>query len=57
MARRSIMYPAYISQHVSMEVSRASQVHHTPHAKRPQMEPVTRFTVANASATSVTPAA
>src|SRR5450755_1984766 len=54
MARRSIRYPAYSSQHTSAEVRRASQVHQMPQIMRPQIDPVTRLAARNASPTSVT---
>src|SRR5580700_5015151 len=56
-ARRSIRYPTYSSQHTKYEVSRASQVHQMPQAMRPHRLPVISVMVANASDTSLMDAA
>src|SRR6184192_3346914 len=41
------MNPMYRNRRISVEVSRASQTHQTPHAGRPQSEPVASETKVN----------
>src|ERR1019366_8989648 len=55
--RRRARYPSSRRRRRAVEVSRASQAHHTPHAGRPQIDPVTQVRAENTAPTSTEAAA
>ena len=54
---RSKRYPTYTRKSTAVDVSRASQVHHTPHVGFPQIEPDAMVTPVNRTPISAADAA